>query len=645
MPNGNKPLHIGHVGAVFLWADAYARYVRDNIGRDNVIFVSGTDGYGSVAEEKYRKLHESGQYDGTLEQYVGEYHELQKETLKKYGISLNLFGASCLGEAKPYHKKMSDYFFEKMKASGYMERKETRQFYDVKFDMILNGRQVEGRCPIDGCKSEVGYADECSLGHQYSPSELIDPVSTLSKTTPEMRPVVNYYLRLEAFRDEIRAWCDELEAGGLARRFMIRDMRDFLQPPMLFISESGKDRLDAVVSKLPEHVYFFDERNKRVQLKFDSVERRDAACAELKAADIRYRSNKTLAPFRISGNAKWGVPMPKTDDASTDGLTFYVWPESLWAPISFVDAYLHGEGKRGGKGSKWEDWWCDKDASVVQFIGEDNVFFYCLAQTGLFLAAQGADYDIKKRDGRLNLTRVVANKHLLVGSVKASSSGVAAAPTADSLLDYYTVEQLRMHFLGQGISAATASFRSKVFSPEEFAKSGDPVLLQGNILTNIFNRIIRSAFYSLQQYFGGKLPKNAPSDAVLEKAVAALEKYEEFINKFEFNNVVSVIDEYFRTSNQYWAERSKTDDNGIRAQLITDIIHVVKTGLLMIHPLAPSGAEFTAGYMNAGDKLFDWSNADKTFAEVCPEVEEFKFIEPRFDFFKMFVSPDKRADV
>ena len=49
MPYGNKQLHFGHVGGVFVFADTYARFLRDRIGKDNVIFVSGTDCYGSSA--------------------------------------------------------------------------------------------------------------------------------------------------------------------------------------------------------------------------------------------------------------------------------------------------------------------------------------------------------------------------------------------------------------------------------------------------------------------------------------------------------------------------------------------------------------------------------------------------------------------
>ena len=62
MPNGNKGLHLGHIG-LFIWADFYARFMRDRIGAENVLFFSGTDGFGSSTDEKYRKLKEAGEID------------------------------------------------------------------------------------------------------------------------------------------------------------------------------------------------------------------------------------------------------------------------------------------------------------------------------------------------------------------------------------------------------------------------------------------------------------------------------------------------------------------------------------------------------------------------------------------------------
>ena len=49
----------------------------------------------------------------------------------------------------------------------------------------------------------------------------------------------------------------------------------------------------------------------------------------------RFRTGKTLVPFRITGNIDWGVKAPALEDGM-EGLTVWCWPESLWAPISFT---------------------------------------------------------------------------------------------------------------------------------------------------------------------------------------------------------------------------------------------------------------------------------------------------------------------
>ena len=86
MPYGNKTLHCGHVGGLFIHADAFARFMRDRIGKENVIFVSGTDCYGSPIMEGYRKLKETTDFAGSIEDYVkyiGKTVDEFKEDIKK----------------------------------------------------------------------------------------------------------------------------------------------------------------------------------------------------------------------------------------------------------------------------------------------------------------------------------------------------------------------------------------------------------------------------------------------------------------------------------------------------------------------------------------------------------------------------------
>ncbi|NCC45389.1 MAG: methionine--tRNA ligase, partial [Clostridia bacterium] len=170
MPYGNKELHFGHIGGMFVHADTYARFLRDRIGAENVIFVSGTDCYGSPILESFRKLKESGNTEHKdITEYVESNHIKQKKTLDEYEISLNHFGASGLYKDKEIHRQVSNEVFETLYKSGYLSVMSTPQFFDPKLQILLNGRQVEGRCPFEGCGSDKAYADECALGHQYMP--------------------------------------------------------------------------------------------------------------------------------------------------------------------------------------------------------------------------------------------------------------------------------------------------------------------------------------------------------------------------------------------------------------------------------------------------------------------------------------------
>ena len=95
-PYGNKGLHFGHVGGVFVPADFFARFLRDRLGRENVIFTSGTDCYGSPIMESYRKLKENEGYDKSISEYVESNHSRQAATLNNYNISCDIYGGSGL---------------------------------------------------------------------------------------------------------------------------------------------------------------------------------------------------------------------------------------------------------------------------------------------------------------------------------------------------------------------------------------------------------------------------------------------------------------------------------------------------------------------------------------------------------------------
>ena len=632
MPYGNKNLHFGHVGGMFIHADIFARFLRDRIGKDNVIFLSGTDCYGSPIMEGYRKLQETG-YEGTLEDYVRVNHENQKKTLENYGINLDFFGASALGEAGLIHKQVSAKVFHTLYKNGYIKKMSMPQFYDEEKKMYLNGRQVTGKCPIPGCTSEKAYADECSLGHQFLPSELIHPVSCLSNKKPVLRDVENWYFDLEYCIHTIKEYNDFLRKNTNTRKYQLETVEEFLKKPLIYIPRKYVDDLAELTAKLPSHKLTNEEKKPFIVFEFENLDDRDKAKNVLEANNIHYTSGKTLVPFRLSGNVEWGIPFPECEELQD--LTFWVWPESLWAPISFTLAYL----KEQGKEDDLFRWWYDEESNVYQFIGEDNIYFYAIAQTGLFTGLQvprGEAPDMEK----VYLSHIIANRHLLYMDTKASSSSQLKPPTADELLKFYTKDQLRMHFMSLGLSSKSVGFKPQVFMKEEDRSGVDMVLKDGNLITNVFNRLIRTCFYAIQNNCDGKIPKGDVSEQIRLLTEKTVLDYERFMYNHEFHRISYVLDDFIRSINKHWVNNVKiadaANDAEFRKQLVIDCFYACKVMAILIHPIAPEGCEMFREYLNLGEELWDWNNIFEPVSFYMPDVEshKLKYLEPRVDFFK-----------
>ena len=654
MPYGNKNLHFGHIAGVFVPADFMARFLRDRIGPENVLFVSGTDCYGSPIMEGYRKLVEGESFDGTILDYVRSNHELQKQALDAYGISLDIYDGSGLEPCASTHAQLTDELIRRLHERGYLRRLSTKQFYDVEAGQFLNGRQVQGRCPVRGCKSEKAYADECDLGHQFDPEELIAPVSQLTGTTPELRPVENWYFDLPAFRDELVALADAWDEDPQVRSIVSKTVRESLAEPVIYIQNKFREAFDEAASQLPAHTLAEPEGNQQsFSVAFANWEDRDAARGVLESAGVRFRTGKTLLPFRITGNIDWGVAAPDLEDVT--GLTVWCWPESLWAPISFSRTVIEHDEAGRYSSHDWHDWWCADDAQVFQFIGQDNIYFYCVAQPAMWEAlGWGLFQDTP-----------VANYHILFMNKKASSSGAIKPPMAAELLDHYTAEQLRAHWLSLALDSKAVSFSPKPYDTSvshKDKKTGedvlvkddprvvDPVLKESAFLTNIFNRLARSCFYGAQNACAGHLPVAEPSAAAVEAAREATLAFERCAHVADIHGALAVAEEYCREANRLWTDAGKAakgDDAAYDAAL-ADAFVALRTTTLLMHPVVPEGCELIARHLAFDERtFFSWEHADlgprelAALAGEAPEEHQLVELPPRFDFFKKHPSQGK----
>ena len=632
MPYGDKRLHFGHVGGCFIHSDIYARFLRNRIGQDNVLYVSGTDCYGAGSLVKHKQATAKG-FTGDLQDFVSSNHHAQKSTLDKYNISLDLYAASSLAPAASHHSQMSADLFNIWYDQGYLRLDETDQFYDEETDTYLNGRQVEGKCPISGCQSEKGYADECSLGHQYAPKELIDPIAITTGRKPVLRKSQNWYFDLERFKEALTTRHSLLKERGISRRFLLSYLQDFLKDPAILISKvDDMDNLHQALAKMPPHHADIKEEKKSATITFKILTDREQSCEILRDHGIRFRTGTTLTPFRLTGNVPWGIPVPEKQGVT--GQTFWVWSESLWAPLSFVKTAL----ALAGSEKTWQDWFFSPESQVYQFIGEDNIYFYDIAGMGLFMALQ---QHAGQTDLQQNLPVIVPNRHVFFGNAKASSSGKLVPPSADALLDYYTPDQLRIHFGHMALQNNSVKFLPKAYfkkiygdePPEGIETEGfDITLAEGNLLTNVYNRLARTAFYTMQDHFEGKLPADlAPDEATQQACQKQIDDYEFAMYKFEYSKAIDGLDKFLRDTNkQFDASLRKAKENATAPcpQALHNAFHAVKIACVLLNPFAPEGTAILADYLSQPD-LFAWENINTPMDNATT----FKHLAPKVDFF------------
>ena len=193
LPYANGGVHIGHLAGVYVPADIYVRYLR--LKGEEVMFIGGSDEHGVPVTMRARK-------EGiTPQDVVDRYHKMIKDSFEQFGISFDVYSRTT---SKTHHQFASD-FFRKLYDEGKLVEETSKQYYDEEAKQFLADRYITGECPH--CHNEGAYGDQCEkCGHDLSPTELINPKSTISGSTPVLRDTKNWYLPLNDYQEWLKEW-------------------------------------------------------------------------------------------------------------------------------------------------------------------------------------------------------------------------------------------------------------------------------------------------------------------------------------------------------------------------------------------------------------------------------------------------------
>jgi methionyl-tRNA synthetase len=317
LPYANGPFHIGHI-MEYIQADIWVRFQR-MLG--NVVhFVCADDAHGAPIMLKAEAEGISPQ------ELVARITADRPRYLQGFHIGFDHWYSTD----SPENVALSQDIYRRLKAAGLIYVKAVEQFYDPVKAMFLADRYIKGECP--NCHAKDQYADACEVcSIVNSPTDLIDPYSTLSGAKPLVKTSDHYFFRLSDSK------CVEFLKGWL-------DTPERLQPQ--------------VVNKAREW--------------------------------LSGKGDEALGDWDISRDAPYfGIPIP-----DAPGKYFYVWLDAPVGYLASLRNYFDtGKARARGEQRTFAQFLAAPDTEQLHFIGKDIIYFHTLFWPAMLKFA-GAPYKV-----------------------------------------------------------------------------------------------------------------------------------------------------------------------------------------------------------------------------------------------------------
>ncbi|MGC1274284.1 MAG: methionine--tRNA ligase [Planctomycetaceae bacterium] len=217
LPYANGPIHIGHL-VEYIQTDIWVRFQR--LRGHHCRFFCADDTHGTAIMLSAKKAGVSE------EEFIARVREEHLADFDGFGIAFDHYGSTHSEQ----NRRLCHEFWQALRREGLIVEKDVTQLYDPVAKTFLADRFVKGTCPVCGLTNQ--YGDSCDNGHTYTPADLVDPVSTLSGATPEVRTAPHLFVQIERYHDFLAEWTQggHLQpevANYLKGQFLGQELRDW----------------------------------------------------------------------------------------------------------------------------------------------------------------------------------------------------------------------------------------------------------------------------------------------------------------------------------------------------------------------------------------------------------------------------------
>ena len=135
--------------------------------------------------------------------FIDQINKNHQESLAKFGIEYTNYHSTHSVE----NEALVTEIYLDAKSSGYIYKKEIEQCFDEQKRMFLADRYVIGDCPK--CSAKKQYGDGCEeCGATYSATEIVNPKSSLSGTTPVTKISEHVFFDLSKAKIDLKKFLD-----------------------------------------------------------------------------------------------------------------------------------------------------------------------------------------------------------------------------------------------------------------------------------------------------------------------------------------------------------------------------------------------------------------------------------------------------
>ena len=211
LPYANGALHIGHM-LEYVQTDIWVRYQR--LAGNQCQWVWADDGHGTPI-----MLKAEAEGVSPLE-LITRFKAEHERDIAGFLLSPDNFHTTHSDE----NREMAELIYTRLRDAGHIVKRTIKQLFDAEKSMFLPDRFVKGICP--NCSAADQYGDNCEVcSATYEATELKDPVSQVSGTTPELRDSEQYFFALSQFGDMLKEWT----ASGTLQPEVANKLKEWLE--------------------------------------------------------------------------------------------------------------------------------------------------------------------------------------------------------------------------------------------------------------------------------------------------------------------------------------------------------------------------------------------------------------------------------